>query len=254
MLAIERRNKIMEIITEKGSVMVVELSKIFSVTEETIRRDLEKLEKQGHLKRTHGGAVIIDEMQKEDEPVYIRETKNSQEKKLIAEKVLDFICDWDTIMLDSSTTALQVAKCIKNQRKITVITNSLKILTELADDKNIKLIATGGHVREKTLSLVGSYALETISKFNVNKSIICCKGLHLEKGLTESDEMEAEIKKIMTKNAKEVFLVVDNSKFDKVSFVKMLNLKDIDKVFTDKAMSEEWELKLNNEGVEIVYP
>ena len=253
MLAIERRKRIIEMLSGNNSVMVVELSKSFNVTEETIRRDLEKLEKQGYLKRTHGGAIAVDDIQNDDVPVSIREARNIEEKKSIGEKLLDYIEDWDTIMLDSSTTALQIAKKIKNKKKVTIITNSLKILTELADANDIRLMSTGGHVREKTLSLIGNYAEETIARFNVDKAIICCKGLDLNKEITESDEMEAVIKKAMAKSAKEVYLVVDNSKFDKVSFVKMLSFKNVNKLFTDKKVSEEWETKLLSEEVDIIY-
>jgi len=125
MLAIERRKRIMRLIQENQSVLVPELSKLFNVTEETIRRDLEKLEAEGLLKRTYGGAVI-NENSSADIPLNIREITNIESKQAISMKVAEYIEDGDTLLLDSSSTVLQVAKQIKFKKKLTVITNSEK--------------------------------------------------------------------------------------------------------------------------------
>ena len=143
MLAIERRRKIISLLEERNSVLVPELSKIFKVTEETVRRDLEKLEGEGFLKRTYGGAVINDSINAEL-PLKIREVTNIEGKRAIGIKVAEYIKDGDTIMVDSSTTALQVAERIKDKRKITVITNSVKVVSELSSARDCKVISTGG--------------------------------------------------------------------------------------------------------------
>jgi DeoR/GlpR family transcriptional regulator of sugar metabolism len=252
MLAIERRRQIVSMLQEKSSVMVPELSKEFNVTEETVRRDLEKLEKEGLLKRTYGGAVL-NENTNVDIPLNIREVTNIEGKSLIGKKVAEYIEDGDTIILDSSSTALQVAANIKNKNKITVITNSIKVVLELADAKDCKVISTGGSLRGSAMSFVGHMAESTIKNYNVDKAIICCKGVDKARNITESNEMEADVKKAMIDSADKVFLVVDHTKFDKVAFVKMLNFEHIDSIFTDKKLSEDWELLLNNYNIKVVY-
>lgn len=251
LLAIERRKRIMSILQENGSVLVLELSKKFNVAEETIRRDLEKLEKEGLLKRTYGGAVINDNAGT-DIPLNIREVTNIEGKRAIGIKLAEYIEDGDTIILDSSSTALAVASKIKNKR-ITVITNSVKIVLELADAKDCRVISTGGNLRDRAMSFVGHMAEGAIRNYNVDKAIIACKGIDKGKHVTESNEMEAEVKKAMISAADKVFLAVDHTKFDKVAFVRMLDLKDIDMIFTDKELSEEWEAVLKNNNITLVY-
>lgn len=252
MLAIERKRKIISLLEEQNSVLVPELSKIFNITEETVRRDLEKLESEGLLKRTHGGAVINDSITT-DLPLKIREVTNIEGKRNIGIKVGEYIKDGDTIMLDSSSTALQIAERIKDKRKITVITNSVKVVSELAGAKDCNVISTGGNLRGNAMSFVGHLAENTIKNFNVDVAIICCKGVDMEKGITESNEMEAEIKKAMISAADKTFMVVDYTKFNKVSFVKMLKLEQVDKIFTDRKLSEDWEQLLSNKNIELIY-
>lgn len=252
MLAIERRRKIISLLEERNSVLVPELSKIFNVTEETVRRDLEKLEVEGLLKRTYGGAVINDSINSEL-PLKIREGTNIEGKQAIGIKVAEYIKDGDTIMLDSSTTALKVAEQIKDKKKITVITNSVNVVTELSNARDCKIISTGGNLRENAMSFVGHLTENSIRNFNVDLAVICCKGLDLQREITESNDMEAEVKKAMLKAADKTFLVVDYTKFNKVSFIKMLKFEDIDCIFTDRKLSEEWEQTLSNRNVELVY-
>jgi DeoR/GlpR family transcriptional regulator of sugar metabolism len=252
MLAIERRRKIISLLEESNSVLVLELSKTFNVTEETIRRDLEKLEKEGLLKRTHGGAVISDNINLEL-PLKVREVTNIEGKRAIGIKVSEYINDGDTIMLDSSTTALQVAQKIKDKRKITVITNSINVVTELSTSKDCKVISTGGILRENSMSFVGHMTEDSIKNYNVDIAVIACKGIDMNRGITESNEMEAEVKKAMVEAAEKVFLLADYTKFNKISFLKMLKLDKVDTIFTDKPLGEEWESFLQNKNIKLVY-
>jgi DeoR/GlpR family transcriptional regulator of sugar metabolism len=252
MLAIERRKRIISILQEKSSVLVPELSKEFKVTEETIRRDLEKLEREGVLKRTYGGAVL-NESTNVDLPLNIREVTNKEGKEAIGIKVAEFIEDGDTILLDSSSTALHIASKLKRKKNITVITNSVKVVLELSDAANCKVISTGGTLRENAMSFVGHMAEQSVKNYNVDKAIICCKGVDKVKQITESNEMEAQVKRSMISSADKVYLVVDNTKFDRVAFVKMLSFEAVNIIFTDKKLSEDWEQLLKNYNVEIVY-
>ena len=252
MLAVERRHKIVIQIQEEKKVLVQELAIKFSVTEETIRRDLEKLEDQGILKRTYGGA-IVNEGTNVDIPLDMREVINKEGKVNIAERVEEEIKDGDTIMLDSSSTAYYVAKCLrKSNKRVTLITNSLKVITDLQDYKNINLILAGGVFRESSKSFTGKWAQSIIKNYYVNKAIICCKGIDIERGVMDSNEEEAEVKKVMVNSASKVILVVDSIKFDKSSFVNIVQFKDIDYIYTDKDVNDKWKKVLKNNKIELI--
>lgn len=252
MLALERRRKIAELVLKNKSVIVLELSKTFNVTEETIRRDLERLEKEGLLRRTYGGAILNDNTNL-DVPLDIREVTNIECKKLISIRVSEFIQDGDSVILDASSTTLQVAKLIKNKSNITVLTNSQKVISELADARDCKIISTGGNLKVNSMSLIGSLTIKAIKNYNADKAIISCKGIHIEKGICDSNEGEAEVKKAMITSADKVFLLVDHDKFDKVSFVSVTDFNKIDKIFTDKTLSDDWEKLMKKSNVEIIY-
>lgn len=250
-LAIVRRQKIVDIIQDKKKVLVQELAANFSVTEETIRRDLEKLEEQGILKRTYGGA-IINQGTNVDMPVDMREISNKEGKMKIAEKVSQSIQEGDTLMLDSSSTAFYVAKCIKRSKKrVTIITNSLKVLIELQNTRDVNLILAGGTFRESAKSFVGKWSESVVQNYFVNKAIICCKGMDINRGVMDSNEQEAEVKKLMVKSADKVFLVVDSMKFDKSSFVNIMDFDVIDYLYTDEPLSKKWENILRDNEVKV---
>jgi DeoR/GlpR family transcriptional regulator of sugar metabolism len=239
MLAIERRNKILAILQKESRVLVSDLSKAFNVTEETIRRDLEKLENEGYAKKTYGGA-IMNENVNVDLPFTVRKTANVTGKLEIAEVIASLIQDGDHIMMDASSTAVYIAKQLKNKKNLTIITNSVEILLELSDVTGWKVLSTGGVLKEGSLSLVGYQAEKMIGSFHVDKAIISCKGLDIEKGVSDSNEMEAHIKKLMIDSANVRILAADSSKFDKISFTKICELSDIDMIVTDAEPDQKW--------------
>jgi DeoR/GlpR family transcriptional regulator of sugar metabolism len=252
MLAIERRNIIMEIVQNDKRVLVVDLSKKFEVTEETIRRDLEKLENQGFLKRSYGGAVL-KENTNIDIPLNIRESSNIKGKEAIGRRIAELIDDGDSIFLDSSSTAFYVAKNIKEKKRLTIITNSVKIILELSGIKDSEIISTGGMLRANSLSLVGHLAENVIQGYNVDKAIISCKGIDKVKGITDSNDMEAEIKRAMMASADKVFLVADHGKFGKISFTKIAGLDKVNSIVTDEKLPEEWEEKIESTEIQLYY-
>ncbi len=251
MLAIERKNEILATLQKEQRVLVSELSQKYGVTEETIRRDLEKLEKEGFVKKTYGGAVLNNNTNV-DLPLRIREKTNKKEKIVIARVVSSLIEEGESIMLDSSSTSLMVAKDLKQMKKLTVITNSVEVLVELSGSKGITVISTGGTLRDSSLSLVGKTAEKTLANFNVDKAIISCKGIDIEKGITESNEAEAEIKNVMRSCAKQTILAIDNSKFDNVSFTRVDDLKAGDIVATDMLEDEKWIKYFEDRDIQIV--
>ncbi|TCW31608.1 DeoR family transcriptional regulator [Thermohydrogenium kirishiense] len=232
MLAATRRGKIKEILMKKKSVKVSELCEMFQVSDETIRRDLEELEKEGLIERNYGGGVLKKNVIVP--PLLFRMEENIEEKEKIANKALDEIKEGMSIFLDAGSTTYQVArainfKCIKN---ITVITNGLNIAAELASNTDISLLVTGGNLKNVNYSLVGPDTVEYVRRYNVDTAFLATAGVSAEKGFTTSDIFEAEVKRSMLSSAKTAIVVVDSSKFGKDAMVSFCSIKDVDKVIT----------------------
>ena len=252
MLAIERRNLILGKLQEEGKVIVTALSQEFGVSEETIRRDLEKLESDGYAVKAYGGAVL-NENNNTELPFIVRKNKNVTAKQKIASMAAGLIKDGDCVMLDASSTAVFVAKHLKEKKNMTVITNSIEILLELADVTCWQVLSTGGMVKEGSLALIGRQAEEMLSGFHVDVSVVSCKGMDLEAGFTDSSEMHAEIKKKMLKAARHKVLAVDSSKFGKISFKEIGRFEDLTEVVTDCEPDENWKALFSAAGIECIY-
>ena len=252
MLAIERRNAILAKLSLEGKVVVSDLAKEFDVTEETIRRDLEKLDKDGLARKTYGGAVKNENFNI-DLPFHVRKQTNVESKRQIAAQISEMIHDGDYVMLDSSTTALNVIKNILDRKKITLITNSIEILIELCNKPDWMVVSTGGVLKEGGLSLVGYQAERMVSGFHVDIAICSCKGLDSEMGITDSNERDSEIKKAFFNAANKKVLAVDSSKFDRTSFVKVCSIGEVDTIVTDRDPGDRWRERIKNAGVELIF-
>lgn len=250
MLVAERQKKIVELVNERVSIRVTELSKIFSVTEETIRRDLEKLEKENLLMRSHGGAVSIEKDQSETSYLE-REITNATEKKAIAAAAVRSIEPGDQIVLDASTTAWYVAKELPDM-PLTVLTNSIKVAIELSKKEQIKVISTGGILLAQSLSYVGPLAERSLNMYHVNKVFLSCKGVHLDKGLSDFNESQALLKKQMMDIADETILMVVSSKFGTRAFSQIAPLSNIDCIITDSNIDEETRIELEEKKITLL--
>lgn len=253
MLAIERRNAILEKLQAERRVVVSELSILYDVSEETIRRDLEKLENEGYVIKSYGGAVL-NENANLDLPFNIRKNKNVVGKQKIADIISQTIHDGDFIFLDASSTAVAIAKNIKSKKSLTIITNSLEIAIELLDVPDCKVISTGGEIVSTAFGLVGHVTDKTIRSYYVDKAIISSKGFDLEKGFTDSDERHANNKRSMLESARVKILAIDSSKFDRVSFAKIGDLRDITMIVTDAKPEDRWLKKFAEFNVDCIYP
>lgn len=232
LFALERQKRILNILDSEGSVSVGRLSVELDVTEETIRRDLEKLEKQECLRRTHGGAVPMDEGTYE---VSLEKRKliNVEAKQKIAKEASKHIAPGDTIFLDASTTTFFIAKEIKTIKNITVITNSLRVVAELAGSEHIKLISVGG-VASHNQSFIGTLAEKSIEEnYFASKMFFSSKGVTADAGILESNEQECGIKQKMIQNSKTRYYLCDKSKMGSVGFVKLTTFDKIDFLITD---------------------
>ena len=253
MLALERRNLILEKLQEEKRVVVSELSQLYNVSEETIRRDLDKLEKEGLAKKSYGGAVINEDVSI-DLPFNIRKNQNVGGKQKMAELVAGMIDDGEHIFLDASSTAVFVAKALKTKERLTVITNSMEILLELSDVTGWNIISTGGRMKEGYLAFLGSRTEEAIRSYYADKVIISCKALDHEWGIMESQEAFGSTKRCMMASGRKKILVIDSRKFDRTAFSVAGNLRDVDVVVTDTKPFEKWLEHFSELDIECVYP
>ena len=241
----------MELLARDGAVWVSKLSDELDVTEETIRRDLEKLEKKEFLRRTHGGAVPIDGSTLEFS-LEKRKHTNTTEKARLAKIAVRYVMGGDTIFLDASTTTFYLAHELRGMKNITVITNSLRVISELEGCDDIKVIAVGG-ILSNNQSLVGSFAESAIERnFFASKMFFSSKGVTDDAGILDSNEQECGIKKKMLNNAKQKYYMCDKSKIGRVGFVKLTGFEDIDCFITDGMPDKAIVDKLNEMDVELV--
>ncbi|HLQ87022.1 MAG TPA: DeoR/GlpR family DNA-binding transcription regulator [Enterococcus sp.] len=251
MLVAERQQKIIGIVNQRKSVRVSELSKIFKVTEETIRRDLERLEKDKKLARSHGGAISLHPNDSLEIPYSEREIINVKEKQQIALESIKQVQEGNKIILDASTTAWYMAKTLPDI-PLTVMTNSIKVAMELSKKKQIMVIATGGTLLSKSLSYVGPLAEASFENYHFDKAFISCKGLHLERGLSESDEQQARIKNRMIESADSIYVMVDYSKFGAMAFSKIGNLNVANHIVTDRQTDDITLQTLKDNGLDVI--
>ena len=248
----ERLMVIRQNIQNMKKVSVAELSKQCAVTEETIRRDLDKLEKEGVVTRIHGGAIWNSDVQKENVHFYKRLTKHLREKQNIARKTVSLLEKRSTIIADSSTTVMEALKLVPDTGEVTIVTNSTEVFREF-QQTSLHIISTGGEFNTRSLSLQGQLAKANIAKYNVSLALISCKSLNMEKGVLDSNENEAEIKKRMLEQADEVALLVDHSKFDQTAFVCLSELKSVNYIVTDRRPSDAWVAYCEEHGIQLIY-
>lgn len=253
MLALERRNLILEKLQEEKKVVVSELSQQFNVSEETIRRDLEKLEKEGLATKSYGGAVL-NESTSIDMPFNVRKKENVVGKQKIAELVAEQIHNGDHIILDASSTAVFIAKAIKDKENLTVITNSIEIIIELSDVSDWNIICSGGSLKEGYLALVGPKTAEGFSSFHADKAIFSCKGLDMEKGVTDGNELFSQAKQVMMKSARESILAIDSSKFDRIAFSRLCEANGMNTIITDSKPAQRWLDYFQKNNIKCLYP
>ncbi len=252
MLAIERRRTVLKKLESDGKVIVSELALEFGVTEETVRRDLERLDRDGLVSKTHGGAVSKQNGML-DLPYNVREGENVSAKKSIAKKCAELISDGESLAVDSSSTALYIIKQLKDKQGLTIITNSVKVLLELQDKSDWTVLSTGGTLKRGSLALVGSSAEKMISSYHVDTAICSCRGIDLEFGISDSNENDGLIKRAMLASADRHIIAVDSSKFDKRAFVKVCDISDADIIITEHAPEEKWTEALADKNIELVY-
>ena len=248
-----RLEHIREQVKNEKKVTVSELSKIYKVTEETIRRDLEKLEKEGFLTRTFGGAVLNSASQKEHIHFYKRTSINQKEKAKIAQLFKEVLDQKRTIAADASTTVMEAIRLLKANRNITVLSSSTEIFREMTGSE-IHILSTGGVFNEDSLSLQGNLAKENIRRYHVDLALLSCKGLDMDKGIMDSSEREADVKTEMVKQGtrSSYFLQIIQNLRER----HLYNFLDWDQVtylVTDERPSDQWVEFCKEKGITLIY-
>ncbi len=235
MLPGERRNRILELLQVSRTITVQALCDALAASEATIRRDLTILESEGRLERTHGGAILSFQTRPNiEESFQEKESRYGAQKRAIALKAFGYLKENDSIVLDAGTTTFELARLIgQSTLHITVITNSTILAGELAGNPNLELIALGGKVRLHTQATVGSIAIETLQRFNINKAFIAVNGISADRGPTTPDLEEAAIKNAMLTAGFERFVLADHTKFNRIFLCQIAPISMIDTIITD---------------------
>ncbi len=249
MLALERHRRLLALLNKQGGVRTAEVAQTLGVTEETVRRDFEKLEAEGALLRSHGGAVRLEPMRREF-PAKERETQNVAEKTRIARAAVARIQPGQTILFDASTTALQVAKLLPDQ-PLTVLTNALQTALVLAEKPAIHVTVLGGNLVLSSQSCTGWSAEQTLELFRIDSAYISCRGIDPERGLSEATEEQARLKRRIVESAGEVCLLADESKVGASSSFFFSKISDIDLWITSRSPAQPLKKALTAHGVRI---
>ena len=233
----DRRSEIVKHLQKSERASTRALSDLFKVSEVTIRHDLNELEKRGWISRVHGGAEIIPRLQHE-QSFALRQQQYLKEKIRIAGAAAATINPGETILLDSSTTVFQLALQLRECTDMRVITNNLRVVSALSMNPDIEVVIAGGIVRGKTASVVGASAEAMLAEWHADKGFFGAAGLVRDKGLTDADMREVQVKRAMIKAVSEVNVLLDASKLGQRAFLTFAGLADIDHLFTDDRIAE----------------
>jgi len=249
----ERQGHIARIVEEHGRARVADLASTFRVSGVTIRKDLAILERQGRVVRTHGGAVTLGRAGAE-RAFDVRERIQPDEKDAIGREAAGMVVDGESIALDASTTALALARHLKARGgwlHLTVITNGLRIASELAGHPGISVVMPAGFLRWEALSLVGPLGEGLFEKVNIQKAFMGAAGFAIEAGLSDATEEEAQIKRLMVQGASEVVGLVDHTKWGRAAFATFCETADVGVVVTDAGAPPAMVEEVRRTGIEV---
>ncbi len=251
MLALQRRRKILDLLQEEGSARVSALSRMFKVSEPTVRQDLEKLEEEGHIIREHGGA-FLKSVPQQVKSLSLQHMENMDMKARIGRKAAEFIVDEDSLILDSGSTITEIAKNLGSKKNLKVITNALNIALLLGTEMSCEIMVTGGEFKAPTLSLTGESAAKLFERIHVGKCFLAAGGISLDAGLTYPGFNDLYVKKAMIEAASDVYLVADSTKIGKASFASLGPIELVKYFVTDEGMSDADKKAFEARGVTVI--
>lgn len=251
MMSEERRTQILQIVRSKGRAKVNELAHRFSTSAVTIRNDLNELHQRGLVLRSHGGAVLPETILRES-PVNERLKSHVDEKRRIGAIAASLIHDGETIILDSGTTTLEIARQIKNKQGLQVITNGVNVAAELLDARGVQTFIVGGTVRGDSASIVGRSTEELFEQFSADKLFLSGAGCDPDFGVSGANVDETMVNRAMLRISREIILVADASKFSKRGMARIAPFSEIDTVISDSSLRVEMQEKLRSLGCNLI--
>ncbi len=251
MIPYERHKSIIKMVENNGTLSVSDLSRKLSVSEITIRRDLDRLSRDGLLKRTRGGAASIED-NLSDLGFFERRTNNPEKKMAVARAASDFISEGDSLFMDASTTCLALADALAEDCSLSVLTNGLHTALKLSEKPGVTCVMLGGTVRVQNYSTVGPATISDAARYSVDKVFLSARAVDRSLQTYEASELDASIKQTMVERGKEVILLVDSSKLNKVSLIPALNPSRLNVFITDQEAPGKYIRSLRKTGVKTV--
>lgn len=250
MLAIDRQRRILELLNREGSLRTTETAQELKVTDETIRKDFELLEKRGELIRTHGG-VSRPARIREELPFMERQAVRREEKRAIARLAASRIQPNETIFLDASSTVLTLTEFLPDV-PLTILTNALNVFIALSDRPKLDLISTGGQFDPKSRSFIGLTAETSLQRYNIHRMFFSGNGIHLDRGVSESNAQQAAFKERVIANAEDVVFLADHSKLAQKAGFFFAENASLSCLVTDRLADEDFVKQLRDQGVEVM--
>jgi DeoR/GlpR family transcriptional regulator of sugar metabolism len=247
----ERQKQILSLLTRQGRLSVTEIVRQFSISTATARRDLESLASQGKVQRVHGGVIAVEHAPPEL-PILEREEEQPDEKTRIGLAAANLVADKETIFLGSGTTVLEMARNLRNRKNLTVITNSLPVMNALAGAEGITVISLGGMLRESEMSFIGHIAIQSLSEVRADKVIMGTRGVSLEHGLTNDYLQETLTDRAILKIGREVVIVADHTKVNRVSTALLAPLDVMNTFVTDSKADKKFLQTLKRKEIEVI--
>jgi DeoR family transcriptional regulator, aga operon transcriptional repressor len=247
-----RRERILAQLRERGSVQIPALAEQFGVSTQTLRKDLNFLETRGVCTRSPGGALLRIGMESaHEDAIEIKRALFAAEKARIGRAAAALVAPGESLLLDSGTTTLQVARHLRAGEPLVVVTNDVGIMNELVSHESVQLVFLGGTLRRKNMSFYGVQTERALHDLHVDKLFLAADGFHIDKGITTHFEAEALLNRLMCQAASEVIVVTDSSKFGRLCLHKIVAPQHITRVITDEGIPPEVHAALTGAGVQV---
>jgi DeoR/GlpR family transcriptional regulator of sugar metabolism len=241
----ERRQFVFDLLRKQPGLRVPEIARTLGVSEGTVRNDLNALEEEGRLKRVHGGAVLSDRYQFQNNSFVRRYNQNVAAKLAISREAALLVNDGDSILLDASSTAYYLARGLAGRNKLRVMTNGFEVARELAQNTSNTVILIGGVVSNDSSSVTGLLSEQIIAEMHIEKAFFSCSGFSVERGMTEVHFEEAQLKRKAIESSKQIYALIDSTKFGKEDLTPFARPIQITHLFTDSGISDEWDTRLH---------
>lgn len=249
---LDRQDDILTILTKEKSISVDKLAKLLYVSEATIRRDLQRMDNLGLLRRTHGGAIVMKDTAHES-AYALRESENIFSKKHMCQLAVQEIRDHDVVYIDSSSTMLSIIPHLQRFKHITVITHGIRTALMLSNLENVEVYIVGGKVENFSNSILGSTSVDFYNQMNADVALLSCSGISIHGEITDNSIEHATLKRKMIEKSKKIVLLVDHTKFGKTFMTRSFNFADIDVFITDQIPDKFYVDKIKSFGCDLKY-